>query len=410
MTWSIGIAALLAGPAAAQDPAAPPPPTQVTAGADGFVIESEGGDFRLQLRGYVQFDGRFYPGSEDDSAGTGTFLLRRVRPILQGTVARYFDFNLTPDFGGGNAVLQDAYVEARPSTQLRLRVGKFKPPVGLERLQSATALALVERALPTALVPNRDVGAQVSGELASGAVAYAAGVFNGAPDGGSVDGDANSGKDLAGRLFFWPFKASGSALKGLGFGAAATTGRQDGAPAAYRTGGQLPLFTYADGVVADGTRTRIAPQLSFYAGPLGLTAEYVRSRSRLRNAGGDGARLGVQAWQATLSLGLTGDAPSYAGVRPLRPYDPAQRQWGALELVARVNGFRADGAAFSGGFADPDTSARQALAWGLGLNWYLTRHVKQVASFERTSFTGGAAGGADRPPENALFIRTQLAF
>jgi phosphate-selective porin OprO/OprP len=403
---------MLAGPAmpAAQEPAAAPPATQAGAGADGFVIASEDGDFRLQLRGYVQFDGRFYPGTADDAGGTDTFLLRRVRPILQGTLGRYFDFNLTPDFGGGAAALQDAYVEARPSEQLRLRVGKFKPPVGLERLQSATALPFVERALPAGLVPNRDVGAQVQGELASGVVAYAFGVFNGAPDGGSLDGDGNGGKDVAARLFFSPFRASGAALNGLSLGAAATTGRQDGTPATYRTGGQVPMFTYVSGVVADGTRTRLAPQLSFYAGPFALIAEYVRSRSALRRDTGAAARLGVAAWQATVSLGLTGDAASSTGVRPRRPYDPARRQWGALELVARVNGFRADGAAFSGGFADPDTSARKALAWGVGLNWYLTRNVKQVVSFERTTFTGGAGGGADRPAENALFIRTQLAF
>ena len=53
---------------------------------------------------------------------------------------------------------------------------------------------------------------------------------------------------------------------------------------------------------------------------------------------------------------------------------------------------------------------RKAFAWAVGLNWYLNRNIKQVVDFERTTFTGGAADGADRPAENAFFIRTQVSF
>jgi phosphate-selective porin OprO/OprP len=217
-------------------------------------------------------------------------------------------------------------------------------------------------------------------------------------------------KDLAARVFLSPFATGASPLKRLGLGVAATTGRQGDRVPQYHSGGQMTFFTYASGVTAGGTRTRIAPQLSYYAGPFGLMGEWVRSRSALRRATGETERLRVHAFQATAMWSPTGDAPSDDGVRPRRPFDPARHQWGALELVARVNGFQADAAAFTRGFADPETSVRKALAWGAGLNWYLTRNVKQALSFERTSFTGGAAGGADRPAENALFIRTQLAF
>lgn len=406
----------VASPAPVPSPSPSPSPSpeapgRASAGADGFVLESASGDFRLRIRGYLQFDGRFHPGAAHFESSTDTFLLRRVRPILQGTVGRYFSFNLTPDFGGGNAVLQDAYVDVRPSSKLRVRVGKVKAPFGLERLQAATALAFVERALPSSLAPNRDVGALVHGELAAGVVAYAAGIFNGAPDGGSVDADSNDSKDVAGRLFLSPFKRGSSVLRNLGFGIAGTTGTQEGAVPAYRTGGQAPLFTYAPDVVADGTRTRLAPQLMFHRGPFGLMAEYARTRAAVRRPLEKSAsNMVVEAWQATASWSLTGEPESYAGLRPRRPYDPARGQWGALELVARVNGFRADARAFRDGFADAAVSARKARAWGVGLNWLLTRNVKEAISYERTSFTGGAAGELDRPAENALFIRTQVAF
>jgi phosphate-selective porin OprO/OprP len=62
------------------------------------------------------------------------------------------------------------------------------------------------------------------------------------------------------------------------------------------------------------------------------------------------------------------------------------------------------------GIVDPTRSVRKAFAWTVGLNWIPSRNIKQVVNFERTTFTGGAADGADRPAENAFFIRTQVSF
>jgi len=387
-----------------------PEPPRPTAGPDGFVLQSAGGDYRLQLRGYVQFDGRFFP-SGNGALAIDNFLLRRVRPIFAGTVARYFDFQIMPDFGGGTTVLQDAYLDVRYSPKARVRVGKFKGPVGLERLQSATALAFVERAYPTVLVPNRDVGVMIHGDLVGGVIAYAAGVFDGAPDGGSVDLDLSDGKDLEGRVFLSPWKRGKGALRDLGFGVAGTTGKQSGPLPAYRSDSQISLLTIVQGLTADGTRNRCSPQLSFYSGPLGLTAEYAWSQSWVKKASpGTRTQFTGEAWQATATLTLTGERASYAGVRPAVAFEPAKGEWGAFELAARVHGIRIGTEAFDEGIVDPATSVREALAWALGVNWYLNRNIKQVVDFERTTFTGGAANGKDRRAENAIFIRTQIAF
>jgi phosphate-selective porin OprO and OprP len=387
----------------------PDPVGRVSAGPEGFVIQSETGDFRLQLRGYVQFDGRFYPDTPPPAFDA--FLVRRVRPTFQGTVARYFAFTITPDFGAGLATLQDGFIDVRASRKLRARLGKFKPPVGLERLQPATATTFIERALPTGLVPNRDLGIQLSGELGSGALAYAAGIFNGAVDGASIDLDLNSGKELAGRLFLAPFRRT-TFLKELKFGVAGTTGDHQGPLGGYRSSGQIiPLFTYEAGVVAAGRRRRVVPQLSYYQGPFGLLGEYVSSQATVRDGDtGPTTRIQLEAWQTTVVVSLTGDDAAYAGVRPRRPFDPAAGHWGALELAARVNGFSADDRAFALGLSNPDVSVRKAFSWGVGLNWHLNRNVKQQVNYDRTTFTGGAPSGGDKRAENALFIRTQLAF
>jgi phosphate-selective porin OprO/OprP len=386
----------------AQEPGKPAEPPKLTAGPEGFTLQS--GDYKLQLRGYAQFDGRFFSGDEGKLA-IDTFVLRRVRPVFQGTLGKSVEFQIMPDFGGGVTVLQDAWLDFKPSPKLRVRVGKMKSPVGLERLQSARALTFVERAFPTLVVPNRDVGVMLHGELAGGVVAYAAGVFDGAPDGGSVDADLNDSKDLEGRVFVSPFKKTKSVLRGLGLGVAGTTGRQSGALPAYRSSGQVSVITILAGITADGTRQRYSPQLAFYSGRLGVLAEYAHSESWVKKPDSTRLQVGASAWEATASVCLTADAASYAGVQPKKPFDPSKRQWGALELAARVHGLELDRAAFDGGVVDPAKSVREVLAWAVGLNWSVNRNVKQVVDFERATFTGG-----DRAPENVFFIRTQVSF
>jgi len=49
-------------------------------------------------------------------------------------------------------------------------------------------------------------------------------------------------------------------------------------------------------------------------------------------------------------------------------------------------------------------------AWGAGLNWIWNSNLKYVLDYEQTRFTGGAAGGADRPTENSVQTRLQLSF
>ena len=186
---------------------------------DGFSLKSADGQYSLKLRGYAQADGRFYP-SDDAGAISNNFLLRRARPILEVTVGRYFGFRIMPDFAGGQAALLDAYWEGKFDPAFSVRAGKFKPPVGYERLQSATDVSFAERGLPTNLAPSRDIGLQVGGEV--GVFEYQAGIFNGAADLASPDTDLNDAKDLAARVFVQPFK--GGALRGLGVGISASTG------------------------------------------------------------------------------------------------------------------------------------------------------------------------------------------
>jgi phosphate-selective porin OprO/OprP len=393
-----------------------PPVTSV--GPSGFSWTTRDRLFGLRLRGLVQVDGRAYvgPGSQ---ALTDTFLLRRVRPIVEATFAGVIDVKIMPDFGMGQVVIYDAYVDLHPWPWLRIRGGKFKPPVGLERLQSASNLLFVERGYPTALVPNRDVGVQLWGEIASGTINYAIGVFNGVPDGALGDLDNNDGKDFAGRLFVHPLRPLRNPwLTYLGVGLAGTWGRQKGTTSApnlptYKSEGQNTFFSYiADPMtgtaIAAGDRWRAAPQLYYYGGPFGLLAEYVMSDQTV-SKGAITHAVANQAWQVECSFVLTMEDASYDGVIPRRPLSIARRQFGAFELGFRYDELWVNDLAFPD-VADPLKSARIARSFSGAFNWYLTQNARFMLNYARTDFVKGGPMGTDRPSENAILGRLQASF
>ena len=399
-------------PSPTPSPAARPP---FTGGyKNGFTLQSETGDFVLKLTGFVQADGRFALG-DDAGLVTNQFLLRRVRPIFQGTVARYFDFYVVPDFGNATALVQDAYLDVHFTNKLRVRAGKLKSPFGIERLQSGQSLLFIERSLANNIVPNRDVGVQVHGELAQGVFGYQLALLDGVTDGGNIDGDTNDAKDLAGRVFVQPWRTKGtSPLRGLGFGISGTTGTANGALRGYSSVSQAGVFSYATTVTASGTRRRWSPQALLFVGPFGVLAEYVAGRHEVQKVETGKptttARLDNSAWNVTGSWLVTGEDATYGNVKPKNFFVPSARKWGALQLVARVNQLRVDDAAFSGGYAETTRSVRRATAWGAGLNWIWNQNLKYVLDYEQTRFKGGAAGGADRPTEKSVQTRLQLSF
>jgi phosphate-selective porin OprO/OprP len=390
----------------------------VAAGKDGFSISSPDKKFVLKLRGLIQTDARIFIDGPLAN-GAKTIVPRSIRPYIEGTVFQRFDFRLVPDFGNGTTTIQDAYVDARFFPELALRVGKFKVPVGLERLQPESATIFAERSLATNLVPNRDLGVQLWGDISGGVISYAFGLFNGVPDGGSTDLDVNDHKDFAGRLFFQPFlKTDVTPLKGLGIGVGASYGQELGVVAAtalptYKTPGQQTFFRYlsdgtaANTVIANGATARVVPQLSYLYGPFSLQGEYAISRQKVTRAA-TSATLTNKAWQATTSFVLTGENASFKGVKPRHPFSIKDHGWGALEVAARYHELDVDNNAFPT-FASATASASDARAFGGGVNWYLNDNLRATADFDHTSFKGGAITG-NRVSENLLLGRLQLAF
>lgn len=386
---------------------------RLSLGTGGFSLTSADTNFAISLHGYLQLDSRTFV-QNGLAPGSDAFILRRVRPIVSGTVFRSFDFLFMPEFGGSSPSIYDAYVNYRPWPELQLQAGKFKSPIGLERLQSAKYLSFNERALVTDLVPNRDLGVELHGNLFDDRASYAAGIFNGVADeANSINSDVDNNKEFAGRVFFQPLKKSClTALQGLGFGVGGSYGDTStaaGLTSGYTTDGQQKFFTYTS-TVANGAHWRISPQGCYYWGPLGLIGEYAISDQQVRSTvTGATADLRNTAWEISGGWVLTGEDASFNGITPRHPFILHGGGWGALQLVARYAQLDVDAAAFPV-FANPATSASVARSWSVGLNWWLNKNTLILTSFSRTTFTGGTSGPVTRQPENVFFTRIQLAF
>lgn len=382
------------------------------AGPEGFKLTSANGEHQLRLRGFVQADGNFFiddsakepnsvssnPYANANSLISGAsgweadrFTIRRARLQFAGTLWKYNDFLIAPDFGGGQARLFDAWLDLHYFPFLSVTAGKQKVPTSLERLQSATNLLFVERSYATELAPNRAIGVMLHGEFAAPGrttkyggptnfndlFTYQVGVFNASLDNQAVQNSDTAtfdNKEFAGRLFGHPFQATDIPwLQGLGIGIAGTYGNpQRAALPGLVSDGQNAIVSYSgagsqsssftsrgvttttttafSGATANGNSYRIYPQAYWYHGPFGLFGEYVLSSTALNNTvtnvsttsgrattttGISAIRQDNHAWQIAASYVVTGEDNSFQGVKPRQPFDPFNGSWGAVQLAAR---------------------------------------------------------------------------
>src|SRR5215469_14562977 len=292
---------------------------------DGFWLSTEDGSTHVQVHGYIQADNRMF-SANTHAEPVDAFLFRRIRPLFEGTLFNNVDFRFMPDFGQSNSQIQEAFLELKTLAFAKLRVGKFKEPIGLEVLRQDRDLTFIERSMASDLVPNRYIGAQLSGSVLANSITYEGGYFNGSNDGSNgVFTQWTRGNEAAARAFFHPFaKANLTVMKDLGIGVAGSAGDQHGTISGLKTIGQNTWFKYSSGTIADGQHNRIAPQAYYYAGPFGFMGEYVISSQEVLGKNGSTGRVRNEAWQAEASVLLTGEKNAYTGVRSRNAFEPGR--------------------------------------------------------------------------------------
>src|SRR5579871_4776852 len=378
---------------------------------DGFWLSTNDGSTHVQVHGYVQADNRMFSANQHGEE-VDAFLFRRIRPLFEGTLFNQVDYRFMPDFGQNNPQIQEAYLELKSSPYAKLRVGKFKEPIGLEVLRQDRDLTFVERSMASDLVPLRYIGAQLSGSVLSNTITYEGGYFDGSSDGSNgVFTQWAHGNEAAARVFFHPFaKTNLTVMKDFGVGVGGSAGDTHGTIAGLKTIGQNTFFKYSSSTVADGQHNRISPQAYYYAGPFGVLGEYSISSQEVLNKATTG-RVRNEAWQVETSVLLTGEKNGYTGVRPRNAFEPGRGfdHFGAFEVAFRYSQVNIGSEAFTS-FASASSAARFAGETGIGFNWYVTRYVKVQTDYEHTGFRMAPGAKAPFHSENLLLSQIQLAF
>ncbi len=381
----------------------------------GLVFSSPDGKYQFAINAQVNVDADGF--GKDGGTLQDQIQNRLIRPTFSGRAGNA-SFRVTPELGGSSAAsasIVDAYVEYKVSDPIQFRFGKFKSPIGLERLQSDADVLWTERGHSTNLVPNRDVGYLAFGTLASGTVEYQIGALDGAADNVNFNNDLDNHKDLVYRVFAQPFAQTDFVwLQGLGIGYAGTDGNHVGNVTntqlpTYKTPGQQTFFKYATNVFSSGKETRSNPEAWFYLNNFSLLVDYVEARQDVK-LGTATARLKNRALDVSGSWIITGETASFkGGVKPYHDFNIDGSGWGAWELTARYGYTDIDDAAFAGGFASLSSSASKATSTGFGIGWYLSQNLKLLADFDKTKFVRGAATG-NRPDETFTSGRVQFRY
>ncbi len=381
----------------------------VSFGKKGVIIESADKDYKFRFDGVVQTDARFYPGT---SGATDSFLVRRVRPSVRGTLFQDWDFRAQVELAGSSAPsILDAFIRYTYSPELRVRIGNMKTGVGLERLQSPAVTIFNERGLASNLTPTRDLGIQLEGEFLDKQIGYQIGLFNGAPNNANPTADLNDPKTVSGRIFFEPWvNEKDSWLQGLGFGFAGSYGNEQnqGLPT-QRSPGQLTFFQYNAGTTATGTHYRLNPQLYYFEDHFGIIAEAIYDNQQF-GRGGVTQNVGTWGWSVSPTYVIHGGTNGYGGVKIGKGSALSKGGIGAWMIGARSAGILIGSNVFDGTaatqLASPTSQVRQAINFGGDISWYPEDNLRFTLSYDNTNYSQGY----DRPTEHAIIARAQVAF
>jgi phosphate-selective porin OprO and OprP len=467
-------------PPPASPPAPPQPDGKVEAAANEepplagwhgvFFLRDPNDWFIFYPRGRMHWDITAFagPGVSDLKAPDGGTALstrlfaRRLRFELAGTFFKRFDFLMGVDFGGqplsnangktetaagpagsdptadtarfapvqavsSQAVLANAWINARIIPEFQLMLGQEKAPFSLENRTSNNTHTWMERSLPIrsfAFPSGKEIGLTAWGDVLDPPVlSYEVGWFLGD---GQNRGQVDDRFDWLGRVFTRPFNGQKGFFDKWQIGLSAKHGERDPDEVGYdyaavSTGHGFQLWspTYRDSlkrvvhVLPSGAQNEIGGELRLTFGPVALQGEayYVANHTReaidgfqLTNTERLGSITGV-GWYAQLSGWPFGDAfidgdPGLTRPTKVKFDKPFEVQYG-LELFGIVGGVNAsyDGASREGAY-DSKTPGADGVGtdivtyeYGLGASFWYTKFLK--LSFNYIIYHTPGSGSSD---------------
>lgn len=245
----------------------------------GVTFSTAADDFAVLLRARAQLESSV--ADSDAAAPELGASVRRMRVLLGGhALNRLMTYYIQLGFSSRDleeqkqVPLRDAFVTWHLHPSANLRVGQMKVPFDRQRLLSSSRLQLIERAeVVNELNLDRDIGAQLYGDLFGGWARYFGGVFNGD---GRNQRNSDAGLLYVGKLQLFalgPFSdGQESDLKRVAKPRLALTGaaafnqgarRTRGSQGEFLTGGRADMLSWTT-------------DLLFQYGGFSLSGEYLR--------------------------------------------------------------------------------------------------------------------------------------
>lgn len=368
-----------------------------------FEVTSADEDFKFRIGGRLLVDAATHDSDITD-LGDGSEV-RRARLFVQGTLWQVWNYKFEYDFTNSGAEgINDAYLAYTGFKPVTLQGGHFKEPFSLQNLTSSKYVNFIERALPQAFAPGRNIG--IAARSGSDHWSAAAGLF-----GESITNpgdDIDGGYGLTGRLTYAPVN-TGDRVVHLG-GALGYRKTDQNNQVRFR---ERPESHVTDMRFVDTNFTLGAPidadDIYRYGleggavyGPFAMQGEYIGVSVNRRLA--TNPDLDFQGYYAEATWFLTDDQLNYSGkdgaFKAVNPGSIVGRGGiGAWQLGIRFSSIDLNDADISGGEEDNLT---------LGLNWFPNANLRFSANYIKVLDTEGGPVPGDEP--DILTVRGQLEF
>ena len=322
-------------------------------------------DSEQQVGELESFEGGEIRGLRFGAVGTINFQRPWVWTLFGATHAfdKGFDTETTD-----NASFFDVRLDIPVWEKASFSIGKQKEPISMERIMSMVYLPMQERsAAADALLPSRNVGLVMAGNLLGDRMTLAGGLFNDWLDKDQPNSFSDNSSQAVGRATWVPYQSDNhSTLLHLGMGFRYSDGVEGGQTGSEPEFNQAPLYVETPLLELDDLNS-LQAEASLRSGPFWLHSEYIGSRVDTTRYGD----LDFSGYNVTASWILTGEVRPYnhrVGIFSRMPISRTvdQNGRGAWEAAVRFSNTDLSDGAIDGGDMD---------IWSAGINWWASPYM-----------------------------------
>ena len=356
---------------------------------NGYKLSSSDGMHSLKFGGRIMSDYAIWNNGNETFSGTE---FRRVRFFNSGKVYGNVKYKLQLDFAGGGVSFKDVYMEVAMPYAGNVKVGHFKEPFRLEALTSSKYITFMERALPIAFSPERNVGIMLHESFMDDKLSIQAGLFREASSGN--DKMIDDVRNITTRITFLPINNDNNLLH-LGAAFSSRSSSDDTYSVSSRAENHLGtklLDMDLDNVTG---MNLMGAEMAFVMGSFSVQGEYVVNSVEAMED------YSFSGYYGQVSYFLTGEKRKYknslAGFDRVKPNKNMKEGegLGAFEVAAR--------------YSSMDLSEAHAGTLNditVGLNWYLNPCTRLMFNY----VMGTLDNHGVETTENTFQCRMQIDF